>query len=154
MSLLEELLPAASALIGEQELRWFTPLPQFWDELKKFGPEISFVDVGTGRGDLPEEAQAHQIKMIGIDFRVRSGSPVLKRGWGEQWSYSPTCWPLVCRPCHSGFPRAVLKRARDCGAPLLYVGFNKNLARDVGHVKPQLIVSRVGEERESMYLFR
>lgn len=101
-----------------------------------------------------EEAQAHHVKMIGIDFRVRSGSSVLKRGWGEQWSYSPTCSPHICRPCHSGFPRTVLKRARECGAPLLYVGFNKNLSRDVGHVRSQLTVSLVGEERESMYLFR
>lgn len=154
MNLLAELLPAAASLLGESDLRWFTPAPLFWETLRKFGSDISFVDVGTGRGDLPYEAQEHGLSMVGVDIRAPSGKPLIHNGWGENWDYSPSCWPIICRPCHSGFPRSVLERARECGAPLLYVGFNKNLARDIGYVKAQLTVSKVGIEQESLYLFR
>ena len=36
---------------------------------------------------------------------------------------------------------------------MIYVGFNKNRVRDVGYIKPQIVVSKIGVENESMYLF-
>ena len=144
---------AALLHVEPSGLRWFTPLPVFWDELKNRFPGIVFIDVGTGCGDLPREAKEQSVTMVGIDIIVSRETPFVRRGYGEHWAYSPTIWPIICRPCHSGFPRWVLAQARSFGASMIYVGFNKNRVRDVGYIKPQIVVSKIGVENESMYLF-
>ena len=138
------------------DLRWFTPLPAFWDVLKSIVAEHrveQFVDVGTGRGDLPREAKEFGVPMLGIDIQECPQNPEVQCRSASSMTWSPTIWPIVCRPCHNGFPYAVRRSAMLRAAGFIYVGFRKNLSRDVGSQHYARCVSKIGAEGESLYLY-
>ena len=138
------------------DLRWFTPTPVFWEVMKELAATNNlshFVDVGTGRGDLPREAKEFDVPMIGIDIQDCPQNPEVQCRSAGSMSWSPTIWPLVCRPCHNGFQHALRLRAVAHGASMIYVGFRKNLSRDAGSQHYSRCVRNVGVEGESLYVF-
>lgn len=138
------------------DLRWFTPHHIFWGVLSDLLTEFHldrFVDVGTGRGDLPREAKEFSVPMIGIDIQECPQNPEVQCRSASSMRWSPSVWPIVCRPCHNGFPYSVRRRANADGAHMLYVGFRKNLSRDVGSQHYTRCVRFVGIEGESLYLY-
>ncbi len=145
----------ASFVLPASDLRWFTPTDAFWPALQTLvdqNPGLTFVDVGTGKGDLPAEARGKGFKMLGVDIRVPVPNPnhvELKEA--NQVTIGPLRWPVVCRPCHSGFPIDLLARAKASAAGFAYVGFRRNLKRDVGTEAYTFTVANVGQEKESLY---
>lgn len=132
-------------------MRWFYPTEAFWQFLSRF-PGVTFIDVGTGAGDLPVEATLRGIKMLGLDPRP-SRNPITIRCLGETYGYRDSSWAMTCRPCHDGFSAAVKDKALSDGAAYIYVGLSSNLHEDVGDDVPDVCVPLVGEEGESLYLY-
>lgn len=121
--------------------RFFTPTPAFWEWLEEKAQGRTIVDIGCGRGDLVRECQQRGFKVIGIDpcytlFDVLVpadlSNAILPMGVEECLDFigGDDLLLLCCRPCHDGFPIHVVETRRQ--SPFYYVGFYKNLERDIG----------------------
>ena len=131
--------------------RFFEPNKKFWKELSKLGIP-SFIDCGTGNGDLPREASGNSIRMSGCDTNQRETLdpsvhmlPAHRMPFGEKIS------ALVCRPDHSGWVEALVPIVLEKGARFIYVGLPDNVDNDFpDHYKLEVLAKKVGKDGEVM----
>ncbi len=146
--------------------RFFTPTPGFWEWLEEKAQGRTVVDIGCGRGDLIRECEARGLAVIGIDpcyslFGVTIPADLTNRilpmGVEDCLDFieGDDLLLLCCRPCHDGFPIHVVEARRR--SPFYYVGFNKNLERDLGRDCVTDILHKVpgggpaGQDGEEIY---
>ena len=144
-------------------IRFLKPKKLFWaslKDIKKSNNLLMFIDCGTGNGDIPKEAsQDHNIKMGGCDIVKREGwrkNPCMVQIIpAHRMPMTPTIWPIVCRPDHSGWVRGLLEKALEENAGFIYTGLRKNMAQDLGEwmLKPHTKITDVGEDNEEMLIF-
>ncbi len=140
--------------------RFFTPTAAFWDWLAEKAKGRTVVDIGCGRGDLVLECEARGITAVGIDpcftlfdvpvppelaahlipFEVIDCKDLLE---------ADDVLLLCCRPCHNGFPIDVAEARRR--SPFYYIGFEKNLDRDLGGTECRADSGDVGEDGERIF---
>lgn len=139
-------------------MRFFVPTQAFWNWLKS-EERGTIIDVGCGDGALLIEMDAHGFKCLGIDPMFDSTMhadtwlpnaviPILAEKCPSIINL-PGQTLLICRPCHDGFPGRVATMLRQ--SPLFYVGFEKNLERDLGGVVATLEYEKVGMEGECVW---
>jgi hypothetical protein len=137
-------------------IRWFRPDVQFWvhlSYLRSTMPGVALVDCGTGSADLPREATAKGFAMIGVDLQRRSGENPILIADSIDFPFSPTVWPIICRPCHDGFAELTFENAFKAGAGGIYVGLTKNVENDLGDQRRRFkcMLGTVGEEGERLW---
>jgi hypothetical protein len=136
-------------------IRWFTPEPTFFEMLERF-KELDIVDCGTGLGLLPIEAREKGFKMIGIDLAQRDGRRECVLSLDAlSYRFNRTCWPMICRPDHSGWCEKVISNALKARAGAFYVGLSKNARDDLGrhYRRHKHLFRNVGKDNESMWVF-
>ena len=135
---------------------FFTPNEGFWDIVRSYVAEgIKFVDCGCGMGALIEQGQQRGIEIGGIDIGTREGQhSKVVHGDALELRWSPTLWPLVCRPSHDGWVHELFEIARCRGAGALYVGLPCNYHRDLSGLGAVRVAGpAVGAEGEHIYTF-
>lgn len=133
--------------------RFFKPRELFWslllEEIKK---GITFVECGSGSGELLDEAHERHIEIAGFDICKREGqSRRVCHGDATQLHWGPTRWPLICRPSHDGFANEIVEAARECGATTWFITKPENYDRDLSFYHTKKLASNVGHERERLW---
>ena len=113
---------------------WFTPTQRFWDwltEIERRG--IKLVDCGTGTGHLLDAALEKGFTCLSaVDCLVYPNqSALVIKTDARDIVWSPTKWPLMCRPTHGGWVKEVVRRAHHFGAHAHYIGLTKNYLTDL-----------------------
>ena len=142
---------------------FFRPTEKFIQWLKSYADGRFVVDVGCGEGCLLHHMKKAGIPCIGVDpyppiipdFDRNFDTPVelITRQLGEESSLiqKDNALIVIARPCHSGFTEDVIAR-RNPKTELLYIGLPKNVKRDLGSIKHNIILnSEVGDEGEKVY---
>lgn len=151
---------ARANLLGKDfnmpNLRFFTPLPIFWKMLTLVcGEKVLLVDCGCGKGDLISEGITNDRAILGIDVMPRENqdSKVMSID-AMDYKWSPTVWPLICRPSHEGWVSDVVKNALSQGATPIYVSLNKNRIRDLEEYQENswMLHIKVGQDGEHMWV--
>jgi hypothetical protein len=138
------------------EGRFFTPKPAFWDYLKTLRG-IRIIECGAGSGDLISEAEQHGLAITANDICRRPGQdPRVRSDDATALDWSPTLWPLICRPSHDGWANEVADRAQTQGSYTLWVGLPRNFEKDLSCYGPKCKLFRddVGEDGERLYIIK
>jgi hypothetical protein len=143
-------------------MRFFNPNKNFWKWAATLDKNKVIIECGCGDGDLVREMRAEKMKAIGIDPRYSLLNEPLPMELisaiipmeAERAPLIKTLESniLVCRPCHSGFPREVA-RIKHAKSDMYYIGFEKNLAIDLRDIKIKQIkkYKQVGQEGELLF---
>lgn len=138
-------------------LTWFTPTKVFWQRLAPHKHEIQFVDAGCGVGNLTRAALKRGYKMLPVDLVPRDGQieTVLQRD-AVRMGYGPMCWPMICRPDHSGWVYDCVDAALYQRATAFYVSLPHNKDRDLDDYVEHIVeeIPDVGVEGETMYVLK
>lgn len=132
--------------------RFFTPTDSFWQFLAEH-QHIDIVDCGTGKGDLLEEARSRGLKLRGVDWLPREGqSELVELMDANDITWSPTRWPMICRPDHGGWAFDVLQIAKQLGAAGFYIGLGHNYYTDINGLHSSRQKGVYGVEGERLYV--
>lgn len=141
-------------------MRFFKPLPSFWEWIIPLSFRKIVVDIGCGNGDLLREMHEQQIKAFGIDIRYELFdtlpprdlmSSILPFSVERAVQYEiitlgeDQLIRIVCRPSHGGF-------IRDIPRPYYYIGLERNLDQDFEYEDSvKFLLPNVGEDGENLY---
>jgi hypothetical protein len=142
--------------------RFFHPNERFWHHLcvlagpgnKTVEGPTRFVDCGTGDGyNVMFAARSRGLNVEGIDIARRDGQHKdVVRGDACDIVWSPTMWPILCRPDHTGWANVVADNALRQGAKVIWCGKPENFKRDVlGSYRATVLVRNVGNAGENLY---
>lgn len=135
--------------------RFFTPTDAFWHFIGVHHQKVELIECGSGTGYVLEEAARRGLRLRGVDLASRRGqSPLVEKLDATQLEWSPTRWPIICRPDHGGWATDVLHKARASHSHGWYVGLSRNYMRDLEGLRTQRQVGTFGEEGEKMYWIR
>lgn len=145
-------------------MRFFYPTPVFWEFMERHRHRF-VVEVGCGDGDLLREMHDAGYRALGVDPRfslfgipvptdLRSSILDAEIEHATAATSRPSTLLLVCRPCHSGFPRA-LREVRHPDSVLAYIGFGKNLDVDMGQDAEVLeTIEGAGRDDEIIHIIK
>lgn len=153
--MLDQLQNMRRLALGQLELpsqRFFTPTDAFWHFIGIHHQKVELIECGSGTGYVLEEAARRGLRLRGVDLASRLGqSSIVEKLDATQLPWSPTCWPIICRPDHSGWATEVLRKARASHASGWYVGLSRNYTRDLEGLRTQRQVGTFGEDGEKLY---
>lgn len=113
--------------------RFFMPSEAFLAWAREAARGRDVYDVGAGAGHVALALAQCGVRVHALD--LGRPSPLLMPtivADGGQYTYPRGAVVMLARPCHGAFVSRVLARARATGASVWYVGFEKNLAEDLG----------------------
>lgn len=134
---------------------FFNPTPNFWVLLDQLVPSnVQLIDSGCGMGHLIDQAKTHDRAVIGIDINRRDNqNPDVMYCDAVYYEWSPTVWPLICRPDHSGWAYQAAFNARNAGSTVIYAGLPSNYQQDFGYIR-SADYGAIGEDGEHLYLIK
>lgn len=130
----------------------FTPTEEFWTVIAAH-QHIELVECGAGVGSLLDGASRRGLRLRGVDLMPRRGqhrSVEMRDATDMNWS--PTRWPVICRPDHGGWATDVFLRAKAQGAFGIYVGLAKNFFTDLTGTHARRVPGVFGAAGERMYV--
>lgn len=135
------------------QLRFFTPLPVFWDLLRDITKNgAGVIEVGAGNGDMFFDGALEGFSIQGIDSMKRDGISHVLIADATTFEYKAGMLVLCCRPDHSGWAGHALDQALERGASFAYVGLRQNFYRDISEERLDAIDFQthhvIGEEDE------
>jgi hypothetical protein len=142
----------AKALPG---IKFFEPMPEFFDWMADTYKGMELFDVGAGIGHIAAGLQRSGLKVQALDIIKREGAvfPVINVN-AVRYNYPASSVLMFCRPCHNGFVEATIQRGIDCGVRyFVYVSLPKNSVNDLGRFRRKfsLACKKIGASGESMY---
>lgn len=112
---------------------FFMPEQVFFDYLEKICPQKQVVDVGSGMGFLSMLLAQRGYKVLAIDIYPREDAYYEAASFdATEIQFPANCLPLLCRPCHGGWPEVVIEHALLTTTSVLYVGLRENVISDIG----------------------
>lgn len=114
-------------------IKFFEPVPAFFEYLDRDFPGLPIIDVGAGMGQLAKALDDRGRKVFAIDLCERENTeyPVYI-GDALIFPYPQNCLPIIARPCHGLWLEHAIDRALECVPVVLYVGLRKNIEGDLG----------------------
>ena len=118
---------------------FFRPTEVFWNTFRVAKSRgIKLIDCGCGMGTLIEMADMQGFHLRGVDIAKRVGQhKQVERMDALDIKWSPTLWPLICRPDHSGWVEELIRNAQKEGATSVYCGLKRNMKHDIGMFRAQ-----------------
>lgn len=144
-------------------LTFYTPTENIWGHLKLIhNLGVRFTECGSGMGTFLDEANKRGLVDKGVDINTRKGqSKLIITANACNLMWSPTHWPIICRPDHSGWANVVTEKALSEGARVLWIGLGRNFDRDlssykskVERINPKGHQHAVGDEGENLYIIK
>lgn len=137
-------------------LRFFTPTDIFWSMLRhEMNSGVTFVECGSGNGDLLDEAADHGFELEGWDPIKREGqSKRVIQGDATELNWGPKVWPLICRPSHDGFANEIVEKARSQGATTWFITLPRNYERSLSEYMTYRLATNIGVEGERLWAIR
>lgn len=136
-------------------VRFFEPTPAFVRFMSTSFAGRPIYDVGAGCGHVARALRDVKLEVIALDVNHREDScfPVMISN-GVTHPYASDSVVLLARPCHGLFAEAVARQAIKCGvSDVIYVGFGKNVARDLGPLRTGFKAQRfkAGQANERVF---
>ena len=155
--MLDSILGSLTAGFRLSNLKFFQPKEVFFAEMEKQFSTRLLYEIGAGVGHVSAGLSARGFRVLALDLYERDDTefPVLITN-AVTHSYREGSALLICRPCHSGFVEATIRRALIQGVTsFVYVSMARNTSNDLGVFRKEFRTVRrfVGEERENMYVW-
>lgn len=159
-SVMTELLLSQPLLVGVPAIKFFEPNKRFvqfmLQRYERRNPVI--YDVGAGVGHVSKTLERAGLRLVPIDINMRAKTETrVLIGNGVNFPYDKGSVVMICRPCHGPTVEHYIHNAtRRRVADVLYVGKPDNAEVDLGryHDRFSGVLTRVGRERESIYLMQ
>lgn len=116
------------------------------------------IECGCGSQDTTRDLQERGFLVRGCDiFRREGQSDDVYISDATTLPFDAMTWALICRPDHSGWADATIKKALNQGGVGIYVGLQENYDNDISPELQERFwdgVKSVGLEGEDMWVFK
>ena len=159
-SAMRELLLSQPLLVGIPAIKFFEPNKRFVEFMRQRYERRNPViyDVGAGVGHVSKTLARAGLRLVPIDINMRAKTETqVLIGNGVDFPYDKASVVMICRPCHGPTVEHYIQNAiKRAVADVLYVGKTCNAEDDLGRYYERFssVLTRVGQERESIYLMQ
>lgn len=148
-------------------IRFFTGNDLFFQRMKELtdlhtdkasGARPMILECGCGSQDTTRDLAERGFLVRGVDIFRRDGQDAdVYISDATLLPFDKLTWALICRPDHSGWADATIKRAITSGGLGIYVGLSENYESDISEELADClygIEDNVGLEGERMWVFK